>query len=289
MVPGNTGVTAEVLGGTLENVSGFAMEARAQPAGPTFWQVLWAVLFGYVGAALTLGLVAVGLAALGLLPQPFRRPGPFAVDGPWSLDAGLVVALTIVLVAAWWIHGMVADKTDLPVSFGVVALLVAGTGFAPYLALRPVALTGVVALPVTTWLVRRYAVGTVLPLPRPSRRVWAGVAAVGLLVFASYSVFHPLNSPGGGVGEGNNGRFRLFALNNSGFADLTILHVDGGVLGDFGPGTPLRLPYTMRARSGTSVFVRGSTCRSRAVVITFSVLGRTSTEQFSVPPSECRA
>lgn len=265
------------------------MEARAQPAGPTFWQVLWAVLFGYVGAYLTLGLLAVGLAALGLLPQPFRRPGPFTLEGPWSLDADLVVALAIVLVAAWWIRGMLADKTDQPVSFGVVALVVAATGFAPYLALRPVALTGFVALPLTTWLVRRYAIGRVLPLPRPSWRVSAGVAAMGLLVFASYGVFHPLNSPGGSVGVGNKGRFRTFELNNSGFADLKVLRVDGGVLGDFGPGMPLGLPYTMHARSGTSVFVRGSTCRSRTVVITFSVLGRTSTEEFSVPPSECRA
>jgi hypothetical protein len=270
-------------------MSGFVLEARAQPAGPSFWRVLWDVLWGYVGASLTLGLLAVGLDALGLLPRPFLRPGPFPVTGAWSLDADLVVAVAIVLVAAWWIRGMVAADTDVPVSFGVVAVVVAATGFAPYLALRPVALTGVVALPLTTWLVRRYAIGRALPLPRPSWRVSATLAAVGLLVFASYRVFHPLNSPGGGVGEGARGTFRTFELNNAGFADLRILRVDGGVLANFGPGTPLRLPYVVRARSGTSVFVRGSRCRSRTVAITFSVLGRTSTQQFSVPPSECRA
>jgi len=153
------------------------MEAPAQPARPTFWRLLWAVLLGYVGAFLTLGILALGFAELGLLPQPFRRPGPFVVTGAWSLDADLVVAVAIVLVAAWWIRMMVVDETEAPVSFGVVALVVAATGFAPFLALRPVALTGFVALPLTTWLVRRYAVDRVLPLPRPSWRVSAGQLA----------------------------------------------------------------------------------------------------------------
>ena len=263
------------------------MEAPAQPARPTFWRLLWAVLLGYVGAFLTLGILALGFAGLGLLPQPFRRPGPFVVTGAWSLDADLVVAVAIVLVAAWWIRMMVVDETEAPVSFGVVALVVAATGFAPFLALRPVALTGFVALPLTTWLVRRYAVDRVLPLPRPSWRVSAGVALVGLLVFASYRVYHPLNSPGGGEGVGSGGKFRIIDLHNSGFADLTILHVDGGVLGNF-LSTPVRLPYTLRARDGASVFVRGSTCRPGTVSITFSVLGRTSTQQFAVSPDECR-
>jgi hypothetical protein len=268
-------------------MSGFAMEARAEPARPTFWRLLWAVLLGYIAASLTLGLLALGLAALGLLPRPFQRPGPIAVTGAWSLDADLVAAGTVIIVAAWWIHKMVADETDLPVSFGVVTLAVAVTGFAPFLALRPVALTGVVALPLTTWLVRGFALDRELPLPTPSWRVWAAAGLVGLLVYASYSVYHPLTSPGGGVGEGSRGPFRIVEVNNSGFANLTIRHVEGGILGANWPSHPAHLPYVLPARSGTSVFVRGSTCRSRTVTVTFSVLGRTSTQEIVVPPSEC--
>jgi hypothetical protein len=269
-------------------VSGFAVEAGARPARPSFWKLLWAVLAGYLGASLSLGLLALGLAALGLLPQPFRRPGPFPVTGAWSLDADLVVAVASVLVAAWWIRMMVADETGTPVSFGVVALVVAGTGFAPFLALRPVALTGLAALPLTAWLVGRFAVGRELPLPRPSWRVWASAAVLGALVFASYRVYHPLSSPGGGSGVGRKGReFRVFDIRNSGFANLTILRVDGGVLGDW-LSAPSRLPHTLRSHSGTSVFVRGSTCLPRTVEVTFSVLGRTSTQQFAVAPSACR-
>jgi hypothetical protein len=268
-------------------MSGFALEARAQPAGPTFWRVLWAVLLGYIGAAVTLGALSLGLSALGLLPRPFMRPGPFAVTGAWSLDADLVAAATIVLVAAWWIRGMVSTETDEPVSFGVVALVVAATGFAPYLALRPVALTGVVALPLTTWLVRRYAVGRVLPLPRLSWRVWTAAALAGLLVFGSYCVYHPLTSLGAGVGDGSQGSFRVLDLHNSGFANLTILHVEGGVLASDWPSSPARLPYTLHARKGTNLFVRGS-CRSATVSVRFAVLGRDSTQQFAVSPNDCR-
>jgi len=270
-------------------VSGLVVDARAQPARPTFLRVLWAVLVGYLGGALTLGILAVLLDALGLLPRPFLRPGPFAVTGAWSLDADLVAALTVILVAAWWIRATVADATPAPVSCGVVTLVVAATGFAPYLALRPVALTGVVALPLTTWLVRRYAVGRTLPLPRPSWRVWAALAVLGLLVFASYRAYHPLNSFGTGIGDGSRGHFRVVSLHNAGFADLTILHVEGGVLGSGGWSVPARLPYTVRARSGDDVFVYGATCRSRTVAITFSVLGRTSTQQFAVPGTACRS
>lgn len=265
-------------------MSGFAVEARAQPARPTFWKLFWAVLLGYIAAYATLLLLALGLAELGLLPRPFTGLIP-SVTGAWSLDADLVAAVAIVLVAAWWIRLMVADEAKTPVSFGIVAVVVAATGFAPFLALRPVALSGVVALPLTTWLVRRFAVGRVLPLPRPSWRVSAALAVAGLLVFASYRVYHPLDS----FGAGSGGKVSVFDVHNSGFADLTILHVEGGVLSNEGLWAPARLPYTVHARSGTDVFVRAPTCRSRTVTVTFSVLGRASTQQFAVSPSDCHA
>jgi hypothetical protein len=261
------------------------MDAPAQPARPTYLRLLWAVLLGYVGAALTLGAAAIALEALGLLPRPFLHPGPFAVSGPWSLDADVVVAAVIVVVAAWWIRGLVADATETQVSFGVVALAVAVTGFAPYLALRPVALTGLLAWPATTWLVRRYAVGRTPSLPRPSWRLCVALGAAGLLVFGSYRVYHPLSSPGVGVGDGSSGSFRVLELDNSGFADLTIVSVEGGSLGE--PWARRRVPYDLRSRSSAEVFVVGPTCRARTVAVTYSVLGRTSTQQFPLSPQEC--
>lgn len=266
-------------------MSGLVLDARAGEERPSFLRVLWAVLLGYIGASLTLALAAVALDAVGLLPRPYLRPGPFPVTGAWSLDADVVAAVAVVLVAAWWIRGTVAARTDKPVSFGIVALAVAVTGFAPYLALRPVALTGLLALPATTWLVRRYAVERALPVPRQSWRFWVALGVAGLLVFGSYRVYHPLTSPGTGVGDGSNGSFRVLVLDNSGFADLTIVRVAGGALGE--PWARERLPYDLRSRSSAEVFVAGPTCRSRTVAVTYSVLGRTSTQQFPLRSGEC--
>jgi hypothetical protein len=267
-------------------VSGFAVETQARIPAPTFLRLLWRVLLGYVGAVVTLILLALPFEALGLVPRPYAGPiGPFEVTGVWSLDADLVVAAVVVLVTALWIRSSVGDVTDEPVSLSIVGLAVAITGFAPYLELRPVALSGVIALPATTWLVRRYAVGRSLPLPRPSWRVWTALAVAGLLVFCSYRVYHPLSSFGGGIGDGSSGHFRVLTLNNPGFADLTVTRVVGGTL-SVGLWNRVRLPHTIPARGSTEVFVHGRTCMPRTVTVTFSVLGRTSAQRFSVGPEQ---
>jgi hypothetical protein len=266
-------------------VSGLVLDARAGEERPSFLRVLWAVVLGYLGASLTLGGAAIALEALGLLPRPYLRPGPFPVTGAWSLDADLATAVAVVLVAAWWIRGTVAAWTAKPASFAVVALAVAGTGFAPYLALRPVALTGILALLATTWLVRRYAVDRTTSLPQPSWRFWVALGVAGLLVFSSYRVYHPLSSTGIGVGEGSKGSFRVLEIGNSGFANLTIVGVQGGVLG--GPWARAPLPYDFPSRSSAEIYVAGPTCRSRAVAVTYSVLGRTSTQQFPLRREDC--
>lgn len=266
-------------------MSSVVVERPAERSEPGFLRVLWWVLVGYLGATVTLGLLALALEALGLLPRPYLHYGPFPVSGPWSFDADLVAAATVVLVAAWWIRSVVAGVTGAPVSFPVVAAIVAVTGYAPFLALRPIAISGVLALPATTWLVRRYAVGRTLPFPRPSWRMWAGFAAIGLLVFGSYGVYHPLISPGTGVGGGSSGPFRVLTLENSGFADLGIVRVEGGALG--APWTQARAQQVVRARSSTEVFIIGPTCRTRVVAVTYTVLGRTTTQRFEVRPEGC--
>jgi hypothetical protein len=246
---------------------------------PSFFRLLWRVLLGYVAASMTLGGLYLLLYTLGLFPRPMARPGPFPVEGAWSFDADLVVAAAIVLVAAWWIRGLVADVVRLPVSFGVVAAAVAVTGYAPFLALRPAALSGVIALPATTWMIRRYAVGTTLPFRRPSWRVWIALAVVGAVVFGSYQVYHPLVAEGGGGGSVD--------LWNPGWADLTILRVDGGWVGSDPWGRHDTLPHRVRGRSHVSVWAGDGHCRSGVVEVTFSVLGRTSTQAFTTLGGGC--
>jgi len=265
-------------------MSGVVLDVPVDSAEPSFLRLLWAVVLGYIEASITLGVLYLPLYALGLMPRPFARPGPFPIVGAWSLDADLAVTAVIVLVAAWWIRREVAWTTRGVVSFVIVAAAVAVTGYAPFLALRPAALSGVIALPTTTWIVRRYAVGFTLPFARPSWRVWTALALVAVGVFGSYQVYHPFVAEGGGGGGG--GSAGSVDLWNPGWTDLTILSVYGGFVGD--PWEHRKLPYTVRARSHLSVSAIGSRCPSNPIVMTFSVLGRTSTQSFVVPASLCR-
>jgi hypothetical protein len=208
------------------------------------------------------------------------------VDGTWSLDADLVMAAVVVLFAAWCIRREIADAVRGPVSFGVVALAVALTGYAPFLTLRPAALSGIVALPASTWIIRRYAIGTTLPFPGPSWRVWLALGVVGFVVVGSYRVYHPLTGTGGSASGSSAGKqFREVTLENSDWANLTILRVDGGRVG---PSDGLvrahRLPYTLDPRARIGVYVVGRACVPRDVDITFSVLGRISTQRFTIQP-----
>jgi hypothetical protein len=259
-------------------MSGVVLDVSVAPAQePSFFGLLWSVLIGYVAASFTGFVLALPLLVLGWIPRPFARPGPFPVDGAWSFDADLVAAAAVVLFASWWIRRLIADKVRRPVSFGVVAFAVAATGYAPFLALRPAALSGVIALPATTWIIRRYAIGTTLPFPRPSWRFWAVLAVVSVAVFGSFQVYHPLSATGGGS--------RTVILDNSGWANLTILRVDGGYVG--ADWARKKLPYTVRARSKVWVSAFGTSCPSGPIEITFSVLGRTSTQTFTVPANLC--
>jgi len=274
-------------------MSGVALDVPVSSTQPrSFLRLLWAVLVGYFFASVTLFILALPLLALGWLPRPFARPGPFPVDGAWSLDADVVVAAVVVLYAAWWIRREIADAVRGPVSFAVVALAVALTGYAPFLALRPAALSGTIALLATTWIVRRYAIGTALSVPRPSWRVWLALGVVGFVVVGSYRACHPLTGTGdffGGSTLASGKQFREISLKNSDWANLTILRVDGGWVGPSeGRVRAHRLPYTVRSRAELGVFVVGRACVPRDVVITFSVLGRTSSQRFAIQPDTVR-
>jgi hypothetical protein len=262
-------------------MSGVVLDVHAGSTSPSFFRLLRQVLLGYVCAAITLAVLYLPLYELGLAPGPPVRPGPFPTNGAWSLGADFAAAAMIVLVAAWWIRVLIADAVRAPVSFGVAALAVAVTFYIPFLALRPAALSVVIALPATTWIVQRFAVGTTLPLPKPSRWVWVVLAVVGVVVFGSYRVYHPLVGLGG-EGDGS------MELRNPGWTDLAVTHVDGGYVGlpsgSYGPtlyGTHEELPYTVRAGSHLVVWATGPTCDS-VVKLTFSVLGRKSTQSFVV-------
>lgn len=245
----------------------------------SFVRLLGAVLLGYIGALITLGLAAIPLLFLWVLPRPWVRPGPFPIDGAWSLGADIVIAALVVLVTAWWIRRVVERAVRGHVSFGVVALAVAVTGYVPSLVLPPSALLplGLGALLATTWAVRRYAIGTAPLLPKLSWRVCVALGLIGFAVLGSYRVYHPLTA--GGLWTAD------FNLTNSDWANVTILRVKGGSIGTAeGRARSLKLPYTLGWRRQIGVYINGRPCVPYDVVITYSVLGLTTTQRFGVTP-----
>ena len=257
------------------------------PKQRSFFRLLAAVLLGYLGALVTLGLAAVGLMFLWLLPRPWAQPGPFPIDGVWSLAADFVIALAVVFVAAWWIRRMVARAVRGPVSLGVVALAVALTGYVPVFLLEPAGFfLGILVLPVMTWIIRRYAIGTTLPIPRVSWRVWLALGVVGIAVVGSYRVYHPFTATGDSFSADDYApRLQEFTVRNSDWANLTILSVDGGWVAPMsGSRHPYKLPYTLGSRGRIGVYANGRPCVTHDVIITFSTLGRTSSQRFTYTP-----
>lgn len=254
-------------------MSGVALDVPTGSAGPLFFRVLWRVLFGYVAAALTFVLFYLALNEFGFPPGPPLRPGPGPLTDAWGLGADVVVAALAVLVAAGWVRTFVAEAVDRPVSFGVVVVAIAVTFYAPFLAFRPAPLVFLVTWPVTTMAIRRYAVGKTFPFLGAPRRVWFALALVGVAVFGSYRVYHPLVGSDGGDGT--------LDLQNRGWANLTITHIQGGHIGSGWPDPAGKLPYTVRARSHVLGWSTGPACDS-VVTVTFSVLGQTATQSFDV-------
>ncbi|MDX6482144.1 MAG: hypothetical protein QOG85_2654 [Gaiellaceae bacterium] len=263
-------------------MSGVALDVPAVPVKRSFFRILLAVLAGYALAGATLFALGLALLRVGVLPGSIAHAGPFPLDGAWSVGADIAAATLIVLVAAWWIRAAIANATLAPVSYGVVVVAVAATGYAPFLAVRPVPL-GIVALPATTWIVRRYAIGTTLPSLRVSWRVWAALAVVAFGVSASYGVYHPLTEDGywRDLDAPASGTYSMIVtLGNPSLADVRILRVDGGFLHGRWHRHPL--PWTFDARSQTELTVFHRGCAPPDVTIAYSVLGVTSSQRFTV-------
>jgi len=221
---------------------------------------------------------------MGLEPwkMAVSRPGPFAITGAWSLDADLALAAFFVLGAAWCIQESVRAETDGHVSFAVVAAVVAVTGYVPFLALRPVELSGVLALPVATWAIGWLAVGREDRVAVPWK-AWVVLAGCVLAVVSSFVAYHPLSfDVTGAGGETATTRYKVFELHNAGFAATRIESIRGAtvVRDDWLP--PVReLPTTLGRRAGTTLALAIPGCRG-TVTVTYVTLGHERTTPFKL-------
>ncbi len=265
-------------------MSGVALDVPVASSQPrSFWRLLWAVILGSFIASVVVLVFAYALSTIAWLPSPSLYPAPFPVDGTWTLAADLGAATVFVLVVALSVWLQVEYAVRSRVSFGVVVLAVALIGYAPFVALGSPRLLGIVTLPAMTWMIRRYAIGTALPVPSLSWRVWAALGVVALGVVASYGVYHPLAADRFIVGIDARASGRYFipvTLSNPGLADVTILRVDSGQVN--GRWHPHTLPWTLDGRSQTELMVSRKGCAPPDVTITYSILGLTSSQRFTV-------
>jgi hypothetical protein len=188
---------------------------------PGWWPVIVGVFLGYLWSLIVLGAAALILTeGLGVIPWSSGAtsdgssplPGPFEPDGAWSLFANGVIAVTVVAAAAALVTRVVSKRVGERVSLALVFIVLAVTGYAPFLYLEGrFRLSGVAGLLVAAALIRWFAVGDGaavrfvgaagdrfrLSQPR-TRRLLVVVASVAWSASAgvavAYGLTHPLGS-----------------------------------------------------------------------------------------------
>ena len=199
---------------------------------PAWTTTIWAVFRGYVIALVFLGIGLSLLSALGLgiVPRGAAEPGPWPVDGVWSVVANAYLYVGVVLFASFVLYISATTTLQRPISPLVVLGAVAVTGYAPYLHLRWLE-SSLVALLLTAAAIRYLGVDRFhsLRLGRAGLAALLAVLAAGTIATVAYATAHPLvvDETGGGSVDGTE--FYVSAtMRNNGFADLRITAIEPG-------------------------------------------------------------
>jgi hypothetical protein len=263
-----------------------------RPLRPGWLVTGWALLVGYVWAALLLALPALVLFWLGLIDHnagPRRPPGlvvaPYYPGGAWAVVTDLAVGAVVIAVTGLAIHGSVLRRTGYAVPRRVVLAALAVTGWAPYLGFHALALSGGAAFVSTLVLLRWKAAPTAKsePEPWPVKQLALLIAITAVLVLG-YATFHPLRTTGLGVFSDSNGRNgMIMEVRNSGFASVKIVGVDTPATTEAFPLFRRRLVETViRPHTKLTIFLR-ATCPPTVVHLRYRLLGRAWTEPLLLP------
>lgn len=263
-----------------------------RPLRPGWLVTGWALLVGYIWAALLLALPAIALLWLGLVDHnsgPRRPPGlvvaPFYPGGAWAVVTDLAVGAVVIAVTALAIRGSVLRRTGYAIPRRTALAALAVTGWAPYLGFHVLALGGGASF-VATLVVLRWKAGPDTasePEPWPVKQLVLLLATATVLVL-SYTAFHPLRTAGLGVFSDSNARTGMTVdVRNSGFADVKIVGADT-------PAGTGAFPFFRRPLAGTvirphttlTVLLR-TTCPPTVVHLRYSLLGRVWTEPLLLP------
>jgi hypothetical protein len=190
------------------------------PARAGWRRVIVGVFLGYLWSLIMLGVAALVLTeGVGLIPwssvdghTTSPLPGPFQPDGTWALFANAVVAVTVVAVAAALVSWVVSEHVGERVSRPIVLVVLAVTGYAPFLYLDGrFRLSSIAGLLVAAALIRWFAISNGLVvrfieaaearlLPSAARIRWLLLVVVvaawsaSAAVAAAYGLTHPLGS-----------------------------------------------------------------------------------------------
>ena len=254
--------------------------SAVRPPRPSWRATLWAAFLGWFFAFVAIAALGMAAAALGLMSRPDGsglRDWPYPEAGRASLAANAVVWTWILALTALLIRWLLAPAVRRPVSAVAIFVVLALTGFAPFLPRGLLDAPWLVALLVTAALLRLAHGYEPSSVPR---RVTIVAWAVGLALLAVpviHAVSHPL-WPGTSIFSDQAPNTTTFSLRNAGSADVELeavslrapgsldslnkglaVRVDGHPPAP--PGAPAlldspRLPFTLQGRSDAFVQLR---------------------------------
>jgi hypothetical protein len=266
-------------------VGAFAYDPGGIQERPSWGSTIWAVLRGYIFALVVLGVPVTVLwyAGVPLIPEAASEPGPWPIEGPWSIAADASLFVVVVSIASLIIHWSAAGTLGRPVSPLVVLAAVALTGYAPFLSYRWVE-SGVLALLLTVAAVRYVGVDRdhSLQVGRAGLALIVAILAAGTLTATAYALAHPLglSETGGGFMVDEEHRFVSADLRNGGWGDLRIVSVESDA-------APVRgVPWEAERFAGTVIPARGEISISFAervcpfeAVVRYELAGRAFTQR----------
>jgi hypothetical protein len=161
---------------------------------PSWGAAFAAAFLGWAFASMAVGGLSIAAWELGLMGRPYGdglRDWPYPEAGWSSLGANTIVWLWIFAATALLIRGLLADRSERPVSAAIIFIIIVATGFAPlpHGLLEP---EWPVALILTAALLRLAPGAGPDPLPK---RTTAKLIALGtglLIIPAAHGLMHPL-------------------------------------------------------------------------------------------------
>jgi hypothetical protein len=180
---------------------------------------------GWFIAWFAVAALALGASQLGLLERPQGRglrDWPYPEAGLASLVANAIVWVSILAVTALLIRGLFADRSQRRVSALPIFVVLAVTGFAPFLPRGLLDLPWAISLLATAALVRLVPECSPPPIPARVTALLLLPASLLLLVPVLHAVRHPLWLGSDVIFDPPKRGKATISLRNSGFAQIKL-------------------------------------------------------------------